>query len=475
MKYILLIVGFTFLNCNLVLSQQWVDLKYNYDSVMNLNYGIATDFYGNPDSLDMDIYLPKCSDNNLRRPLALFIHGGAFLAGDKNEMTDYAKKYAQRGYVTATINYRKGFIADNVAHTCNYPAYECVFAANTAEWARAYYRAVQDGKGALRYMLNRNGIYNIDTNNIFLVGESAGAFVALGISLLDTVSERLPQTYALSSLPPPNSNTAACPYNVNQTIPSGMINRPDLGGIDGTIEPSTVKYTVKGIGNMYGGMLNDLLSSYPTGKVKPDIYSFHQPCDLVVPIDAGRIYQNTNWCLTNGYGCFGISKTPIIFGSRKIRDWNTDNSLGYTIQSEFTTTNFPFSYVGPGGCLDQVNNPCHAYDNPALRKANLANFFATKVSSDTCSNLLSVGNLNPDFLDIKIYPNPASKELNISINTNSILKANIVSINGEILLSDIIIQKEVKSLKIDKLQAGIYFIPFYSEGEIVSVKKFVVN
>lgn len=232
-------------------SQQWIDQKYDYDSTLNISYGVATDFNGQPDTLLLDLYLPNCDDSShlSRRPLMLWFHGGAFIAGDKGDpgITALCRHFAKRGYVTASVGYRKGFVCDDQLWSCNYPGYSCTFAADSAEWIRAWYRAVQDGKGALRYLLNRHQQYRIDTMNLFLAGESAGSFIALGIGLLDTLPERLPQTYALAPVPSPNPGTLTCTHNIGQTFPAPTIVRPDLSSLDGSIEPSNVSMLSKAL------------------------------------------------------------------------------------------------------------------------------------------------------------------------------------------------------------------------------------
>ncbi|MEO6190430.1 MAG: alpha/beta hydrolase, partial [Saprospiraceae bacterium] len=300
--------------------QQWIDRTYNYDSTYNVVYGSSINFNGVLESHKMDIFTPLCDDDQhiSTRPLLLWIHGGAFLAGDKNDpsIINMCKQFARRGYVTASIDYRLGFIADDQPWDCTYPNYKCVFAADTSEWYRALFRSIQDGKGALRYLMNRNQQFRIDTNNVFVAGESAGAFVALGIGLLDTVIEKFAQAYALTEVARPNSNTFSCVYNAGLTFNNAFISRPDLGNIEGNIEPSNIRFKIKGIGNFYGGLASDFLKYSKSGLMKPAIYSFHQPCDLVVPIDSGRIFSGLSWCMTNGYNCFAIANTAKVYGSR---------------------------------------------------------------------------------------------------------------------------------------------------------------
>ena len=67
-------------------------------------------------NLDMDIYIPK-DDTLEKRPLMMFIHGGAFFIGDK-ATAPYQKwctHFASLGYVCVSINYRMGFRVNSKA------------------------------------------------------------------------------------------------------------------------------------------------------------------------------------------------------------------------------------------------------------------------------------------------------------------------------------------------------------------------
>lgn len=452
-------------------AQQWIDKKYTYDSILNIRYGTATNFAGGSDTLKMDLFLPKCDDpsQSSKRPLLVWIHGGSFLAGDKNDQSIQflCRQFAKRGYVTASIDYRLGFVSDDVNWQCNYPNYNCVFASDSSEWVRAYYRAVQDGKGALRYLINRNALYRIDVNNVFVAGESAGAFVALGAALLDTISERPPHTYSIASAPTPNSNHLSCMYNLGKNL-TNPVARPDLGDIEGNIEPTTINYTIKGIGNMYGAMLSNLLKLKPYNKLKPAIYSFHQPCDIIVPIDSNFVYWGLTWCLTNGYNCYGIANNKIrLYGSRTFSNWNTTNNYGYTIQNDFTSTNFPFNFLfGTGSCIDQVNNPCHAYDNRNTRENNLAQFFSSKISTNPLCDENYVTTLKElQKQHVVVYPNPANTVLNIQCNEN-LGRGKICIYNnlGQELSQQELQNTYLQTINVADLKPGLYTLKMQTES-----------
>lgn len=469
LPFILLLIIF---NIHWVYSQQWVDKKYDYDSLLNVHYGAALNFNGRLDSLRMDIFLPQCDDESITRPLLVWIHGGSFLAGSKDDLSIQfmCKEFAKRGYVTASIDYRLGFIADDLAWNCNYPNYECIFATDNAEWSRAYYRAVQDAKGALRYLINRNEQYRIDTSNVFVAGESAGAFIALGVGLLDTIVEKPVSAYAIEDSPAPNANALGCIYNQGELFDGSTIARPDLGSIDGDIEPTSIQFTLKGIGNMYGAMLSDLLAHKSSNTVKPAIYSFHQPCDIIVPIDSNYVYWGLSWCFTNGYNCFGINNNQVmLYGSRTFDQWNSANGYGYDIQSEFTNVAFPFSFLfGQGSCINQIDNPCHAYDNRVVRENNLALFFSDKITSSPVCDTVTVTELQDlSFQNVQVFPNPAENIL--YIRSPQVLEMEIISlydILGNKVRSIPSLYANEISIDIADLKDGLYFLHLKNSNQV---------
>jgi hypothetical protein len=459
LSFSLVFISFSFDKAN---SQQWVVKQYGYDSLPNITYGTAIDFAGQSVTLKMDIYKPVCNDTTFNQhwPLMVLVHGGAFLAGSKDDpsIQDLCKQFAKRGYVTASIGYRLGFIADDVAWNCNYPQYNCVFAADSAEWIRAYYRAVQDAKGAIRFLVNRYQQFSIDTTNVFVAGESAGGFIALGTALLDVSSERPTQTFALSTVPAPSSNTVSCSYAPSVPL-FNPVSRPDLGSIEGSIEPIAFDFTIKAVGNFYGGMMSNLLTFSNPSKPKPAIYLFHQPCDLVVPIDSGRVYQGLSWCMTNGYGCSAIANTPKVFGSRAISNWNTSGILGYLVQPEYTTVNFPFSYLfGQASCIDQVNFPCHAYDNKVLREQNMAIFFSGLVtSSSICDTISGMGYPSLD-AQLSVSPNPFTNELYVQLPYGEGFQYEIHDITGQLIQTATLSDESRFTLDSSGLTSGAFLI-----------------
>lgn len=56
----------------------------------------------------IDLYLVPESNNT--RPLIVFIHGGAWRSEDKTDYKDLVLEFKEKGYCTASINYRYIYI-----------------------------------------------------------------------------------------------------------------------------------------------------------------------------------------------------------------------------------------------------------------------------------------------------------------------------------------------------------------------------
>ena len=116
---------------------------------LDVEYGRVSDR-----ALLLDLYTPK--DLKEPAPLIMFIHGGGWRGGDKEDYKFYATHYAEQGYVVASIGYR---LRDEAL----YPA------------------AVNDTKCALRWARAHAEKLNIDPERIGVLGGSAGGHLAMMI------------------------------------------------------------------------------------------------------------------------------------------------------------------------------------------------------------------------------------------------------------------------------------------------------
>jgi acetyl esterase/lipase len=104
----------------------------------------------------LDLYVPR-SKNKL--PLIIWVHGGAWLAGSKNDFVPL--DYLSYGYAVASINYR-------LSQHALFPA------------------QIEDCKAAVRWLRANAENYNLDPNKFGAWGASAGGHLA---ALLGTTSD----------------------------------------------------------------------------------------------------------------------------------------------------------------------------------------------------------------------------------------------------------------------------------------------
>lgn len=209
--------------------------------------------------LTMDVYLPKDNKSASRRPLLVLVHGGAFFNGDKRDpgFPEFARYFAGRGYVVASVNYRLGFR-------------KSIPSVN-----RAGFRAIQDVDAAIRYLVHKKD-YAVDPNRVFVAGTSAGGITALNVAFMK-----------------------------EENIPNDA---DEEGGIKAVSPELKDTYTVLGVGNLWGAV-NDLsiLNNATTS-----VISFQSTGDRVVPYGEGHPFKNVflNWLVF-----------PKMYGSEKITEY----------------------------------------------------------------------------------------------------------------------------------------------------------
>jgi len=103
-------------------------------------------------SLQLDLYEPKAP--HPATPAIVLIHGGAWRGGKRSDYRYYCLRFAEQGYVVATISYR-------LVKEAPFPA------------------AVQDAKCAVRWMRANAAKYHVDPNKIAVMGGSAGGHLAM--------------------------------------------------------------------------------------------------------------------------------------------------------------------------------------------------------------------------------------------------------------------------------------------------------
>jgi predicted esterase len=216
----------------------------------NIQYGIAFDHLGNPDTLLMDLYYPNLGiDLSPKRPFVMLAHGGGFSSGNKQagDIKDLCIHLAMRGFVCASINYRLGH------DFSEYGQY------------KARYRAIQDANAALRFVVNNANAVRIDTSWLFVGGQSAGSLIALGMVYADQS-----ELDSISLL-----------YNATATS-------VELGNLNTSGNNLNNSYTIKGVFNNWGGAVE---SEIDMDEMLPTI-AFHGALDTTVQIDSDNTFAN---------------------------------------------------------------------------------------------------------------------------------------------------------------------------------------
>jgi len=233
----------------------------NVTTTSDVVYGSNLDLNGSTVSLKMDIYQPT-GDVAVKRPLIIFAHGGSFIGGSKTAADEVtlATRFAKRGYVTASIDYRLGM----------------GFPINKAGALKAVWRAVQDMKAAVRFFSKdaaTTNTYKADTNVVFVGGYSAGAFMAVHYAYLNHSSD-VPveiDTVALGGIEGNSGNAghsskiiailnfAGAVGDTSWIKPGGLPMVTAQGNVDGTVPYCTAMLSVSGFPIMVvngGGTMN---------------------------------------------------------------------------------------------------------------------------------------------------------------------------------------------------------------------------
>jgi acetyl esterase/lipase len=138
------------------------------DEILNLEYG------SNPRN-KMDVYFPD--ERLANSKVILFIHGDTWYKGEKSNYTDLAKFYRDRGYVTATMNYRLAAPGEADLHSAR----------------------LDDLNKVVELISSKAQEWNILPNNIGIVGIDAGAYLGLLYSYTYDKKSRIKAVVSLAA------------------------------------------------------------------------------------------------------------------------------------------------------------------------------------------------------------------------------------------------------------------------------------
>jgi acetyl esterase/lipase len=134
--------------------------------------------YGPGERNVMDLYLPEGVENP---PIVLYIHGGAWFRGDKDQVLDYNRlsEMNAAGIAVATMNY-------TWSQQAIWPAQKT------------------DVESALRFVAEQAETYGYDADQLVVWGQSSGAHLALWAGVLDAQDPSLKVDAVVSWYAPSN-------------------------------------------------------------------------------------------------------------------------------------------------------------------------------------------------------------------------------------------------------------------------------
>lgn len=373
----------------------------------NTFYGLADDWYYDvelPPLNTFNIAYPDFTDDPLtKRPLVVLAHGGGFWGGEKENLDYVIKQLAQRGFVAATLNYRKGWDAYGDPENCD---------GDGASMSIAIYKAMQDVQAGLRYLVSNADTYGIDTSWIFIGGQSAGVYAMMNSLYISQ-------------------------DNWNIMFPE---HEDLLGGIFSSTNNIEIDYTVKGFLNFWGGIIDTAYIS--PEEVVPTI-NFYGTDDDVVPPYSGNFLD----CDQYAY----------VYGSAAINQYMNDHGIcsvvnkreGYghdTYEDDYVINNIT-CFMKSIFCDD-----CSSYE---------VNYQLSACSEED----QETGIANADKSALEIYPNPASDY--VVINSVNTLAANssisVYNIMGKEMDVEYNIRNFAVFMQTDNLTEGAYFFILNNE------------
>ncbi|MFM7661571.1 MAG: carboxylesterase family protein [Bacteroidota bacterium] len=387
------------------------DVFTNFTTTSNITYGQNTSWNGASTTLKLDIYQPT-GDTETNRPLIIWVHGGSFIAGSKTDgdMVAFSQKFAKKGFVCASIDYRLGF-----------------FPFDSANAVKAVVRAVQDLRAAVRFFYKdkqTTDTYKIDTNNIYVGGSSAGAITSLHLAYLDDeceVSDYLNQT------------------TINQ-----------LGGLEGASGNPGYSSHVRGVLNGCGALAR--YSWLQAGDVP--VASVHGTNDATVKYNRGIVNPGT----------------PLMYldGSRMVHE----RACAVGVENQFYTFEGAphVPYGGNAAYLDTTVNFFRDFlikqlgcTDPILQAENSPSQSVYLYPINYCDGtpvdeVCSSSFLNEESIySALIYPNPSNGVIQIIPNKAGIYSVEIMDYSGRILQSSYN-NSSICEMNLEILCSGNYLI-----------------
>ncbi len=123
--------------------------------------------------LTIDIFYTHRSYESENNTAIVFFHGGGWAFGTPGEFFTTCERYARKGIVTYSVEYRLS-IDHGVTPNKSISPIECVM----------------DARSAMRWVRENAGKFHVDKNKIVAAGQSAGGQLALSTAMIDEYNEQ---------------------------------------------------------------------------------------------------------------------------------------------------------------------------------------------------------------------------------------------------------------------------------------------
>jgi acetyl esterase/lipase len=123
--------------------------------------------------LSVDLFYTASSQQKSDNTAIALFHGGGWVFGDPSEFYEACRRFARKGFVTFSFQYRLSRNADGT-----YPHPDITPVEST-----------KDARSAIRWLRENAGMLKINPNKIVVGGQSAGGQLALATALTDSINE----------------------------------------------------------------------------------------------------------------------------------------------------------------------------------------------------------------------------------------------------------------------------------------------
>lgn len=503
-----------FASLSIFAQERYLDSQYGIEVTKDVVFGNNKSILRGLPAMDldlmMDVYAP-IDDDNTSRPVMLVAHTGSFLpplfsgqiTGSRSDSTVVytCTELAKRGYVAVAYTYRQGWLPASTDQNVR-----------TGTLLQAAYRGIQDTRTCVRYMRKSvaedGNPYNVDTENIGVVGIGTGGYLALGAGSFYEFDEINIDKFI--------DTETALPY-IDTTILGNS-----LGDTDAALCTANHPGYSSDIDFSFniGGALGD--SDWIDGEDREPMFAgVHATNDVFAPYGDGPvIVPVTEEFVVNVSGTWSaIKKANEVGNNDRFADILNDPlkdlieaqkpltfplPLAPTIMHPVGMDNFygfvtPFPQGSPWdwwdkATLDQVVAGTNAvamtnFNADTLhRDALLTNFDMSaekgRIYMDTifqlmlpracvaldlaCTGILSAENLVEH--EVAVYPNPAVDQISFEVGDAIIQNIQIMDISGRLMSTNNNINKSYYVLDRGSLENGVYIANLFFEDGMQSIK-----